>query len=112
MSSAGPHKHSTAPRAEEFAILVDAVEDYAVFLLDPEGVIRSWNSGAARIMGYKAEEAVGRHFSSFYGAEDHATHKPQRELETATREGRVEDEGWRMRKDGTRFWANVVITAV
>src|SRR3954454_9378052 len=110
MTSPHPDRHTTAPRAEEFAILVDAVEDYAVFLLDPEGVIRSWNRGAARIMGYKEDEAVGRHFSMFYGPEDLASEKPRRELETATRDGRVEDEGWRIRKDGQQFWANTVIT--
>jgi PAS domain S-box-containing protein len=105
-------RHISAPRAEEFASLVDAVEDYAVFLLDPEGVIRSWNRGAARIMGYAEDEAVGRHFSMFYGAEDLASEKPRRELETATNEGRVEDEGWRIRNDGQRFWANTVITSL
>ncbi|HEV7485089.1 MAG TPA: PAS domain S-box protein [Thermoanaerobaculia bacterium] len=105
-------KHVSAPKAEEFAILVDAVEDYAVFLLDPEGVIRSWNRGAARIMGYAEDEAVGRHFSLFYGAEDLASEKPRHELDTATSEGRVEDEGWRIRKDGQRFWANTVITSL
>jgi PAS domain S-box-containing protein len=103
-------RHTAAPRAEEFAILVDAVEDYAVFLLDPEGVIRSWNRGAARIMGYSEDEVVGQHFSIFYGPEDLAAEKPKHELETATSEGRVEDEGWRIRKDGQRFWANTVIT--
>src|SRR5258707_1750927 len=112
MASAGPNKPSTAPRAEEFATLVDAVEDYAVFLLDPSGIIRSWNRGAARIMGYAEEEAVGRHFSLFYGPEDIASEKPRCELETATSEGRVEDEGWRIRKDGNRFWANTVITVL
>src|SRR3954454_1025896 len=110
MTSLSPDRHTTAPRAEEFAILVDAVEDYAVFLLDPIGNIRSWNRGAARIMGYKEDEAVGRHFSMFYGPEDLASEKPRRELETATRDGRVEDEGWRIRKDGEQFWANTVIT--
>src|SRR4051794_36508965 len=105
MRPSDPHKHATAPRAEEFAILVDAVEDYAVFLLDPEGFIRSWNRGAARIMGYTEDEAVGQHFSIFYGPEDLAAEKPRRELETATRDGRIEDEGWRIRKDGERFWA-------
>jgi len=111
MTSPGPNKTS-APRAEEFAILVDAVEDYAVFLLDPTGIIRSWNRGAARIMGYTEDEVVGKHFSIFYGPEDLASEKPKRELETATSEGRVEDEGWRIRKDGQRFWANTVITVL
>jgi PAS domain S-box-containing protein len=110
MTSAGPNKTTSAPRAEEFAILVDAVEDYAVFLLDPTGIIRSWNRGAARIMGYTEDEAVGKHFSLFYGPEELASEKPKRELETAISEGRVEDEGWRIRKDGKRFWANTVIT--
>jgi PAS domain S-box-containing protein len=103
-------RHIAPPRAEEFAILVDAVEDYAVFLLDLDGNIRSWNRGAARIMGYTEEEAVGQNFSLFYGDEDLASEKPRRELEVATRDGRVEDEGWRIRKDGQRFWANTVIT--
>jgi len=112
MSTTGPHNHPSAPRAEEFAILVDAVEDYAVFLLDPTGVIRSWNRGAGRIMGYAEDEAVGKHFSMFYGPEDLESEKPRRELETAAAEGRVEDEGWRIRKDGQRFWANTVITVL
>ncbi len=105
-------KHVSAPRAEEFAILVDAVEDYAVFLLDPRGIIRSWNRGAARIMGYAEDEVVGQSFSIFYGPEDLAVEKPRHELETAMREGRVEDEGWRIRKDGQHFWANTVITVL
>ncbi|MBV9068117.1 MAG: PAS domain-containing sensor histidine kinase, partial [Acidobacteria bacterium] len=105
-------RHISAPKAEEFAILVDAVEDYAVFLLDPEGVIRSWNRGAARIMGYTEDEIIGRHFSTFYGPDDLAAEKPRHELETATRDGRVEDEGWRIRKDGQPFWANTVITSL
>jgi PAS domain S-box-containing protein len=103
-----PHRGTS--RAEEFAFLVDAVEDYAIFLLSPEGVIRSWNRGAARIMGYAEPEVIGRHFSIFYGPEDLTGRKPWRELEEALRNGRVEDEGWRIRKDGTRFWANTVIT--
>ncbi|HEX8411256.1 MAG TPA: PAS domain S-box protein [Thermoanaerobaculia bacterium] len=97
-------------RPEEFALLVDAVQDYAIFLLSLEGEIRSWNRGAARIMGYSEAEAVGRHFSLFYGPEDLEAEKPRRELETALRDGRVEDDGWRVRKDGTRFWAETVIT--
>jgi len=97
-------------RAEEFALLVDAVQDYAIFLLSPEGEIRSWNRGAARIMGYTEAEAVGKHFSIFYGPEDLEAEKPRHELETALREGRVEDEGWRLRKDGTRFRVETVIT--
>ena len=97
-------------QARELALLIDAIQDYAIFLMSPEGVIRSWNSGAGRTMGYTAAEAVGSHFSRFYEPDALAARKPQVELETAAREGRVEDEGWRVRKDGTRFWANTVIT--
>jgi PAS domain S-box-containing protein len=97
-------------RADEFALLVSAVRDYAIFLLSPEGIIRSWNSGAEAIMGYQENEAVGKHFSMFYGPEPAEQEKPRTELETALRDGRVEDEGWRLRKDGTRFWADTVIT--
>jgi PAS domain S-box-containing protein len=99
-------------RAEEFALLVDAVQDYAMFLLEPDGRIRTWNRGAARIMGYDEREIVGRNFSVFYGPEDLAAGKPQHELDVAGREGRFEDKGWRLRQDGTRFWANTIITAL
>ncbi|KXU83604.1 histidine kinase [Caballeronia megalochromosomata] len=95
-----------------FRLLVDAVEDYAIFLLDAQGNVATWNSGARRIKGYDAREIVGRHFSVFYPPDDIAAGKPQNELDTATRAGRVEDEGWRIRKDASRFWANVVITAL
>jgi PAS domain S-box-containing protein len=97
---------------ERFRLLVDAVRDYAIFMLDSEGRISSWNSGAERIKGYKASEIIGQHFSCFYPEEDLKAGKPQRELEIAAEEGRVEDEGWRLRKDGSKFWANVVITAL
>jgi PAS domain S-box-containing protein len=100
------------PDTEELGHLVDAVQDYAIFMLSPTGVIRSWNRGAERIMGYQAEEVLGREFTIFYGPEDLANRKPQRELEVAEAEGRVEDEGWRIRKDGTRFWVNTIITAL
>ena len=103
------HEFTTA---DELALLVDAVQDYAMFLLGTDGEIRSWNRGAERIFGYAADEAVGSNFSRFYSSEDIANRKPQRELETARDEGRVEDEGWRYRKDGTRFWVNTVITAI
>jgi PAS domain S-box-containing protein len=102
--------HISASRSEEFALLVDAVQDYAIFFLSPEGVIRSWNRGATRIMGYTEEQIIGQHFSLFYGPEDLAADKPGHELETADREGRVEDRGWRLRRDGSRFWANTIIT--
>ncbi len=98
--------------AGELELLIDAVQDYALFILDPVGNIRSWNLGARRIMGYDESEVIGRHFSIFYGPAELAARKPQLELETALREGRVEDEGWRLRKDGTRFFANTVITPV
>lgn len=92
--------------------LVESVSDYAIFALDSKGHVSSWNPGAQRIKGYRAEEILGRHFSSFYPPEDVASGKPEWELEVAAREGRLEDEGWRVRKDGSRFWANVVISAV
>jgi PAS domain S-box-containing protein len=95
---------------DRLRLLVEAVRDYAIFMLDPKGNIASWNTGAARIKGYTAEEAIGRHFSIFYPQEDIAADKPGWELRVATAEGRFEDEGWRLRKDGSRFWANVVIT--
>ena len=107
-----PPSEKRASRAEEFAFLVDAVEDYAIFLLSPEGEMRSWNRGAARIFGYAEDDIIGEHFSKFYGPEDLEAEKPRRELEIAEREGRVEDEGWRLRRDGTRFWANTVITVL
>jgi PAS domain S-box-containing protein len=97
---------------ERFRLLVSAVRDYAIFMLDPEGRISSWNSGAQRIKGYAATEIIGKHFSCFYTPEELQTGKPQRELETAARVGHVEDEGWRVRKDGSKFWASVVITAM
>jgi len=95
-----------------YRVLVESVVDYAIFMLDPDGHVASWNEGAQRIKGYLPEEIIGRHFSSFYTAEDRARGKPEWELETAVRDGRVEDEAWRVRKDGSLFWANVVITAL
>ncbi|HEX6160856.1 MAG TPA: PAS domain S-box protein, partial [Thermoanaerobaculia bacterium] len=95
---------------EMFRLLVASVKDYAIFLLDPEGYVKTWNAGAQSIKGYAPEEIIGRHFSQFYPEED--LDKPPRELEIARQTGSVEDEGWRVRKDGSRFWANVIITAV
>jgi PAS domain S-box-containing protein len=95
-----------------YRLLVESVRDYAIFALDPSGHILSWNLGAQRIKGYLPQEIIGRHFSTFYTEEDKAAGRPERELRIAKRVGRVEDEGWRVRKDGTRFWANVVITAL
>ncbi len=96
----------------QFERLVAAVEDYAIFRLDPQGIILSWNQGAQRIKRYTPEEIVGRHFSCFYMEEDLVSRFPDTELEIAAAEGRFVHEGWRLRKDGTRFWANVTITAI
>jgi PAS domain S-box-containing protein len=93
-------------------LLVESVRDYAIFALDPAGNILSWNEGAQRLKGYRAEEIIGRHFSTFYPVEDIVAGKPAWELEVANHDGRYEEEGWRIRKDGSRFWANVVITAL
>ncbi len=97
---------------ETFRLLVASVKDYAIFFLDPSGTIMTWNAGAERIKGYAPQEIIGRHFSVFYPEADIRSGKPAMELEVARETGRYEDEGWRLRKDGTRFWANVVITAV
>jgi PAS domain S-box-containing protein len=95
-----------------YRLLAESVRDYAIFALDPNGYILTWNPGAERFNGYTAEEAIGKHFSMFYPQVDIEARKPEKELVIAAREGRVEDEGWRVRKDGTRFWSNVVITAL
>ncbi len=95
---------------ERFRVLVTGVKDYAIFMLDPKGRVTSWNDGAQRIKGYTADEIVGRHFTRFFTPEDIRDDKPERELRTAEIEGRAEDEGWRVRRDGSRFWANVVVT--
>jgi PAS domain S-box-containing protein len=95
-----------------YRLLVESVQDYAIFALDSAGYIISWNIGAERLKGYTVDEILGKHFSIFYPPEDLARGKPPWELEVAAREGRLEDEGWRLRKDGTRFWANVIITAL
>ena len=100
------------PTTELYRLLVESVKDYAIFALDPNGYVVSWNPGAQRFKGYTAPEIIGKHFSVFYPPEDLAVNKPQIELEIATEVGRLEDEGWRVRKDGTQFWANVIITAL
>jgi PAS domain S-box-containing protein len=97
---------------EIFRLLVEGVQDYAIFLLDSEGTVRTWNIGAERLKGYKAEEIIGQHFSCFYPGEARESHWPERELEIAAKEGRFSDEGWRIKKDGSTFWASVVITAL
>jgi rsbT co-antagonist protein RsbR len=95
---------------DSFRLFVDSVKDYAIVMLDPDGQVVSWNPGAERIKGYRQEEIVGRHFSCFYPPEAIQRGLPEKELEAAAREGRFEDEGWRLRKDGEKFWASVVIT--
>jgi len=103
---------ATAQDKERFRLLVDAVTDYAIYMLDPSGIVASWNSGAQRFKGYIESEVLGEHFSRFYTEEDRASGLPQRALETAAREGKFEAEGWRVRKDGSRFWAHVVIDSI
>jgi PAS domain S-box-containing protein len=97
---------------QRFQLLVESVQDYAIFMLDTEGRVTTWNAGAQRIKGYAASEIVGRHFSCFYPQEDIDSRKPERGLQVAAQAGRYEDEGWRVRKDGSRFWANVIMTAL
>ncbi len=117
-ASAAPARTETSPSValepseERFQLLVESVRDYAILMLDPSGRIASWNAGAERIKGYKAEQIIGKHFRIFYGAEAIAAGQPERELEIATREGRYEEEGWRVRADGSRFWASMVLTPV
>ncbi|NML42334.1 PAS domain S-box protein [Ramlibacter sp. G-1-2-2] len=106
------HEEELRASEERFRLLVDSVRDYAIFMLDPDGIVQSWNSGAEAIHGYVASEIVGRHFRTFYAPQDAAARMPEIELKDARANGRVENEGWRVRKDGGLFWANVVVTAV
>src|SRR3954470_22705423 len=102
-----------APQGDAlFRLLVETVRDYAIFMLDIEGRVASWSAGAQRLKGYRAPEIIGEHFSKFYPPETLARGLPPHELEVAARVGSFEDEGWRVRKDGSRFWANVIITAL
>jgi PAS domain S-box-containing protein len=119
MNSAGPkeaHRGSgdsigVRPLVDsDYRAMIESVEDYGIFMIDINGVIRSWNQGAQRLKGYAASEVVGRHFSMFYPQELVEKQWPQHELDEASRTGRFEDEGWRVRKDGTRFWANIILT--
>jgi PAS domain S-box-containing protein len=105
-------RRAAVEEARRFRLLVESVKDYAIFILDPQGYVSTWNAGAERIKGYQASEIIGRHFSVFYPAEDEPASLCKMELEVASREGRFEAEGWRIRKDGSRFWAKVVITAL
>ena len=97
---------------ESFRLLVDSVKDYAIFLLDPTGRVVTWNAGAERIKGYRRQEIIGQSFSRFYQPDEIASGKPKRALEQAARTGKYEEEGWRVRKDGSLLWANVLITAL
>jgi PAS domain S-box-containing protein len=97
---------------EMLRLLIDNLQEYAIIMLDPSGRIVSWSATAERLKGYCASEIIGKHLSLFYTDEDNAAGKPARELEVAAKEGRFEDEGWRVRKDGSRFWANVIVTAL
>lgn len=103
---------ATVSELENYKLLVDSVQDYAIFLMDTKGYIRSWNKGAERNKGYTADEIIGKHFSTFYRQIDLDAKKPERELDIALKFGRAEDEDWRVRKDGSLFWASVVITAL
>src|SRR5881398_4104440 len=110
------HNRSTASvlyqTAEQFHILVDSVEEYAIYMLDPDGAVVTWNTGAEKIKGYSAKEIVGKHFTCFYTADDVAAGKPQRNLREAARRGRIRDQGLRIRKDGSTFEAEVVLTTL
>src|SRR6185436_14473055 len=114
MSNGEDLRATTHPRAsdEQFRLLVESVVDYAIFMLDANGIVTTWNLGAERIKGYSAEEIIGQHFSRFYLEEDVRAGLCDRELEQAAEVERFECEGWRVRKDGSRFWANVVIAAI
>ena len=102
----------TARKIDPFSHLVDSITDYAIYMLDPDGRVSSWNRGAERLKGYAAEEIIGEPYASFFPPEDRESGKPERALRTAREQGRWEDEGWRVRKDGSRFWASAVLTAV
>ena len=110
MPDSKPLSSIEEPDADAFRILVDTVKDYAIISLDPEGYVLSWNSGAELIKGYKPDEILGKHFSMFYTPDDLAVNKPAMELRVAQEQGRFEDESWRVKKDGSLFWANVIIT--
>ena len=109
-----PDKPHEAPSTEQeqYRLLVGAITDYAIYMIDPDGRVISWNAGAERFKGYKASEIIGRHFSMFYSEEDRQAGVPGKALATAAGEGRFESEGWRIRKDGARFWAHVIIDPV
>ena len=105
----GPGSISKLDEARQFQIVVNGVVDYAIYLLEPDGTIASWNTGGERIKGYTSAEVLGRNFSIFYTPEDINNRVPEHALRTAEAEGKFESEGWLLRKDGTRFWASVVL---
>src|ERR1700675_3067531 len=105
-----PRGGGSAEQADLFRLLIESIRDYAIFVLDPEGNVLTWNPGAQAMKGYTRNEIVGQHFSKFYLPEAVQSGWPQRELVLAQKEGRFADEGWRVRKDGTSFWASVIIT--
>ena len=110
---AGNLKLASASISDDpFRLLVQSILDYAIYMLDPNGYVTSWNAGAERIKGFEAEEIIGQHFSTFYTVEDRDAGVPGEVLETARRDGKFEGEGWRVRKDGSRFWASVVVDAI
>src|SRR3954468_14152702 len=103
---------STESADSRYRLLVDAITDYAIYMLDVDGHVTSWNAGAQRFKGYAADEIIGHHFSRFYTDEDRAAGVPATALRTAAEEGRFETEGWRVRKDGSQFWAHVLIDPI
>ena len=111
MAGVGNKVHNPVS-GDPFKLLVQSIVDYAIYMLDPNGFVTSWNAGAERIKGFATEEVIGKHFSIFYTDEDRDAGRPEQVLETARREGRFAGEGWRVRKDGTRFWANVVVDRI
>ena len=108
----GGRGHIAPMDDRRYQLLVNAITDYAIYMLDPAGIVTSWNAGAERIKGYLADEIIGEHFSRFYTEEDRAAGAPERALAVAAEVGRFESEGWRLRKDGARFWAHVIIDPI
>src|SRR5262249_37254222 len=106
------HPPTSSLRADPYRLLIESVTDYAIFMLDRDGIVASWNPGAERLKGYRTTEILGQHFSRFYTDEDRASGLPARALEISAREGRFEHEGWRVRQDGSRFWASVIIDPI